>query len=539
MKKFFILLIISTFFIQNINAQAYAGPDQIVCTDTAELNATHVPDAVDESWSIVSGAGTFDNSNDPLSVVRNIAPGDNIYRWTLYYTGYSDYDDVIITRNTNPIAGFTVSESEFCPPKNVIMDNISNYSPGYTPPDEFRWFVNGAFLETTYSVDENVEHLFTNTAQIDSAYTIKMIAYDYETGCNDTAVQNVLAFAIPYVAFDLDPHITRYPQSTVEIENLSDRDLWPYLWDFGDGEHYYQVQWVGAIEHEYLTWGTFYITLTATNSGSCDGVFRDSVVIYPPCPYSYNEPGIIAEGCQPLFVQFYDQVYFVDSLEWKFDSFGDSISNESNPIYTYEEPGEYYVRLWAWHEGCNSRYERIDTVIVYPNPLVDFELNPREMQFPFTNVQIENLSNPDLISYQWDFGDNLYEYQSEWFVKTEHIYDTWGTYKIILNGTSNHSCKAQFSDSVIIHETDTINDIAAGFILYPNPARDFIRLTSKINLNDAVIEIQNAWGQNVYFISTKRTNNLTELDITELAIGWYILKLKINDYTIWYKFIKN
>jgi hypothetical protein len=425
-----------------------AGPDQIVCTDTAKLNATFVPNADDQRWSIVSGTGQFDDIYDPKTVVRNILWGANIYRWTVYFPGYSDYDDVVITydyifvsagedvsvcgdsyqmdaqfiegadhlwtpiglgggtivdnsawntlitdlpigtnvfnwhvengncssddivvisRNAKPIADFTVSPAESCPPANVLMENISNFIPGFTPPDEFRWFVNGAFLGTTYSIDNNINHLFTNTAQTDSTYTVNMIAYDNETGCNDTATQIVLVYAMPLVDFDLDPHVTEFPNATIEIENLSDLDLELYYWEFGDGNYISQTEWVNAIAHTYATWGTFYVTLT---------------------------------------------------------------------------------------------------------------------------------------------------------------------------GTSDLSCEAQFTDSVIILEANSVSDISNDYKLYPNPADNRITLSSSANLNDAVIEIENASGQSVYYSLLNQNKKEYVLDISALANGFYILKISLDNQTKLMKFVK-
>jgi hypothetical protein len=430
------------------NFTTFAGSDQIVCSNTAELNATFVPGANEQKWSIVSGAGQFDDIHNPKTVVRNILWGANIYRWTVYFPGYSAYDDVVITndsifvsagvdteicnntfvmnaqyiqgashfwspigigggtivdnsawntlitnipigsnvfnwhvdngicmsddivtitRKAKPIADFTVSESEFCPPQNVLMDNVSNYWPGFTPPDEFRWFVNGDFLGTTYSVGDNVNHLFTNTAQTDSTFIINMIAYDYETNCSDTATQSVLAYALPFVEFDLDPRVMEYPLATVEFENFSDADLIAYHWEFGDGYDEYQTEWVNVIEHTYAVWGTFYITLT---------------------------------------------------------------------------------------------------------------------------------------------------------------------------GTSNNYCEAQFTDSVIILEANSVNDITSEFKLYPNPANNHITLSSSDNLNDAVIEIENASGQSVYYSLLNQNKKEYEFDISALANGFYILKIFSDNQIKLLKFVK-
>jgi hypothetical protein len=45
-----------------------AGPDQIVCSDTAKLNATFVVGANSQYWQLISGQGSFDDIYDPKTV---------------------------------------------------------------------------------------------------------------------------------------------------------------------------------------------------------------------------------------------------------------------------------------------------------------------------------------------------------------------------------------------------------------------------------------------------------------------------------------
>jgi len=85
---------------------ASAGPDQSLCAPvtsvTLAANAAVAP--ASGTWTIVSGFGTFANANSPTTTVSGMAPGDNIYRWTLNNgpcPGAVTTDDVLI-RLFNP-----------------------------------------------------------------------------------------------------------------------------------------------------------------------------------------------------------------------------------------------------------------------------------------------------------------------------------------------------------------------------------------------------------------------------------------------------
>ncbi|MGQ1946253.1 PKD domain-containing protein [Geofilum sp. OHC36d9] len=78
--------------------EADAGPDQKVCDATARLEGND-PDVALGQWSVVLGAATFENINDPETRVYNLAAGENTLRWTISYSSSSSFDDVIITNN--------------------------------------------------------------------------------------------------------------------------------------------------------------------------------------------------------------------------------------------------------------------------------------------------------------------------------------------------------------------------------------------------------------------------------------------------------
>ena len=100
-KHYFILvslLLVNILYIYSNNNEApNAGEDQIICSNETQLSATPVQNGVG-TWTIISGSGDFDNINDPISMVKNLSFGTNIFRWTVNYSDESVlFDDVSIT----------------------------------------------------------------------------------------------------------------------------------------------------------------------------------------------------------------------------------------------------------------------------------------------------------------------------------------------------------------------------------------------------------------------------------------------------------
>jgi hypothetical protein len=72
---------------------ADAGPDQIICDDQTSMYANN-PTYGDPMWSVISGTGNFENTNNYNSQITNISSGLNIYKWTIDYFGCKSEDDI-------------------------------------------------------------------------------------------------------------------------------------------------------------------------------------------------------------------------------------------------------------------------------------------------------------------------------------------------------------------------------------------------------------------------------------------------------------
>lgn len=75
---------VSIFIFDQGNAPANAGPDQAYCTpqDSAYMQANTPTFPATGAWSVINGAGLFENANDPLSKVVGMAIGANTFVWT-------------------------------------------------------------------------------------------------------------------------------------------------------------------------------------------------------------------------------------------------------------------------------------------------------------------------------------------------------------------------------------------------------------------------------------------------------------------------
>ena len=95
-------------------SQAIAGPDQQVCSSTAQFTAT-APTSGTGTWTILTGTATFTNVNDPLDQVSDLSVGINTFLWTIS-SGVcpSSEDTVTIEVDANPINPDAGIDQQLC-----------------------------------------------------------------------------------------------------------------------------------------------------------------------------------------------------------------------------------------------------------------------------------------------------------------------------------------------------------------------------------------------------------------------------------------
>ncbi len=86
--------------VTNNSFSVSAGPDQNnLCVDTTQLNGDD-PSPGSGYWTVEAGFGTFDDSTNPNTIVRNLGQGTNTFRWHVAKNGCSNSNTVKIINNT-------------------------------------------------------------------------------------------------------------------------------------------------------------------------------------------------------------------------------------------------------------------------------------------------------------------------------------------------------------------------------------------------------------------------------------------------------
>ena len=248
-------------------ASVDAGEPQTVYTNYAELKGNN-PISGSGAWSLVAGAGTFDDTSDFSTTVRNLGYNENRFSWTITNGICQATDEVIIIYKPMPIANFEVDNAEGCP--DFTVNFINSTQNGTT----YYW----DFGDGSSSTVTNPEaHVYT----VPGRYNVLLTAYgpDNKNVTKDTVIT---VYQAPEADFDYSPD-SLYVEQNMRCYNYSENST-SYLWEFGTGDTSVQP----SPTYRYAEPGEYIIILWASNLNACTDsvsktvkVLEDGYVIFP------------------------------------------------------------------------------------------------------------------------------------------------------------------------------------------------------------------------------------------------------------------
>ncbi|MEM7037950.1 MAG: PKD domain-containing protein, partial [Bacteroidota bacterium] len=263
-------------------------------------------------------------------------------------------------------------------------------------------------------------------------------------------------------------------------------------------------------------------SVIATEGGCADTADIDIQVLPTPIP---NYVSSLESGCAPHTVSFTqtatDGIFYI----WDFGD-GSPVSNEENPIHTYDNPGNYNVSLTTMAPGgCAATINSLDIKVSEPIA-ADFSSNPdfpAELSLPNTSVQFFSEAR-DAVAHTWEFGDG----QNSTELNPVHVYQQEGSFMVTLTVSNEDGCVSKvtngpyvimtpelFIPNVFSPNDDNIND------------RFLVEYSGSQPFN---IQIFDRWGVQMYESNNKVKGwDGRDADGMEVPDGVYYYRVKVGD----------
>ncbi len=401
-----------------------------------------------------------DNSSQTTQVLTTGLPG--IY--TLNMVTFTGCPGPTITYTLTgfpkPVAVFVPSQLSACS-HSLTFTNNSTVSSGNIISNA--WNLGDGNAANTF----NTSHTYANTG----SYNVQLICTT-NMGCSDTALVPVTVSPLPNVAFTNNTVCLNTATSFTNTSTVSSGNIVGTTWLFGNGNQSTLTQ----PSYQYLTAGTYTVTLSVSTNNNCTNSITQPVTVYALPNVGFTANNV----CDGLPVNYANTSSIssgsISNYIWDFNSDGTPDNTTLNPSNLFTAPGAYATQLKVIsNNNCMASYSL--TVNVYPKPAMQFTANAVCSGAVNTFTNQSTISSGLISLYNWNFGDG----GSATAANVQHTYAGYGTYNVVLTGTSNNNCTNTVSQSVLVYPKPVVSFLST--IACLNQATQFNNQSSIISGN--------------------------------------------------------
>lgn len=387
------------------------------------------------SWNWNFGDGQFSTIQNPIHLYTYA----DVFSVTLTVEDVNGCQDTIIRQIVVadiPDISILVDPNPTC--LNMLTDFSGSSSAMVTSWD---W----DFGDGGIAYGQNTTHAYTAPGNYYVTLTV-----DDTSGCANTETELVIVNPLPAPNFDHNGPVCE--TDSVEFFDLSTTPngyivIWE--WDFGDGNTT-TVNFPNSpnVSHYYGATGTFQVTLTVTDSDSCQNSTLKNVNVVPDPVANFTN----STACDGDPVQFTDLSSInnggnIVSWLWDFADPASGVNNSSNlqnPTHVFTSAGSYNVSLTVTNiNGCTDSFEQ--PVSIATNPSVEIN-SDSDTTCVGNQLQFYGIS-ASAISWFWDFGDG----GTSALQDPAHVFQSVGNYTVTLTVTDNDGCTNDTSKIIYVN----------------------------------------------------------------------------------------
>jgi gliding motility-associated-like protein len=329
---------------------------------------------------------------------------------------------------------------QLCSPKHGGSQNVPAPSPSTTPPSPPPYqnvpFSPGYSASNpitsfpAFQIDPQTG-IITGTPTQLGQYVIAICVSEFRNGQQLSTVRRDYQFNVTNcqsnVTANMNVNAQNCTGTTVSFANTSFNGTY-FHWDFGEPNTLADTSNVASPTYTYSDTGTYTVTLIVNPGWSCSDTIVQTIDVRYPANASFVYSGSLCVGDGPITFDATSVNAGTDTYQWNFGpNATPSTSAARNPVpIAFNQLGAHPVSLTVNSFGCIKTVW--DTIVIYPQPSIDFEVLQNIGCAPFT-VQFTDLSQAGTpILYEWDFGDGN---QSS-VANPSHTYQNPGTYDVRL-----------------------------------------------------------------------------------------------------------
>ena len=365
-----------------------AAPLEVAFTDETEAGTLEIA-----AWAWNFGDGTTSEEQSPAHTYAT--PGT----YTVTLAATTDLGEAAAVKTglirVHPVADFTANRESGQGSLAVNFQDASNAGN----LNILGWFWE--FGDGVTSTQQNPSHTYANIGTYDVSLTIT-------TAQGDQLAEKPAFIKVgPIVDFKADK-VSGEGILTVAFTDQTDAgplEIEAWAWEFGDGNTSDEQNPM----HEYMP-GLYSVALTVTTSqGDTTTLKEDLILIAPRVVLGFVQPS----GPAPFEASLLDmsETGTFEVTGWRWELGDGNVSEEQNPVHTYEEPGTYTVTLTLITNGGDFSRTEPNFITALRGPTAAFThsvFRGGDAGGPVT-VSFTNMSLPGdapILNQTWDFGES-------------------------------------------------------------------------------------------------------------------------------------
>lgn len=393
-------------------------------------------------------------------------PSDTSYSPTIFFDAPGTYEIKLYARDVDGCEAEKIRETEVISFDFdfSVVDNAVKCSPASfefvakgTGVDSFIWDFGDNEPRVATENEEYVKiYDLTRVVPYKNVFDVKLIAKN-SFGCTDSMeVKDLINVRGPVPIFEFEDNIGCTPVEVTFIDKSINTTR--VFFDYGDngsvdsvdyGSHVYE----GADTSEFTVFRPFIVVYDAFD---CRYSYfpDDSVVVYSFPTSKFNADDTV--GCDPLTIDFSDTSTYSEKWSWVFGDGNIEINGDSTTSHTFSA-GSFDVSLIVENAiGCSDTSET-QTITAFDRPIANFTVNDsincigKDVRF-----QDSSLSKYGIVSWRWDFGENLSTDDTSRNRSPLFQYASEGVYDVELMITDKNGCKDTIQKDGIIEIYDQL-----------------------------------------------------------------------------------
>ena len=462
------------------------------------------------AWLWDFGDGNFSSLQNPSNVYANPGFYNVVERVTNIWGCWDTASQTVMVNSPFIAAAFTFVTG--CVGSSTIFTDSSSIGWGSI----IKWWWN--FGDGFSSVLQNPTHTYSSAG----TYIVSLIVEGSYSNF-DTIYHTIEVHSIPTANFTSSAACVGALTNFTNASGVVAGNIIVSNWDFGDGS----TSSAFNTYNIYADTGSYPVRLIVISDMGCTDTITKIIIIsaQPEVHFSSN----VTDGCEPLFVTFYDSSFVANGLigSW-FWNFGDGNTSNSpvQAAHSYLTTGIYDVTLKVISEsGCANMLTINNLITVHPNPTADFSHSPDWVTDIDGQVWFTDLSF-GASNWNWDFGNGAVSYVQS----PATIYTQQGSPIVTLVVSNTYGCKDTARHVINVYHDDAFYIPNAFTPTSDNLNSYFGPYGEDLGNKHFSMTIWDRWGGLVF-----STNNYAFLwdgkskNGTKCAIGTYVYKIFLDD----------